>query len=86
MFTELEKAEIMFKLARKENWGGKYDRTEHFKRFQHLNDALKELSKLRWILLYKKLNFTGISLNSKFKKEIKDFILSHMPHVKDMIK
>jgi len=25
--TDLEKAGIMFKLARKDNWGAKYDRT-----------------------------------------------------------
>ena len=83
---EKEKAEIMFKLARKENWGAKYDRTEHFKRFQNLNNTIKELSKLGWILIYKKPNFTGISLNPSFKKEIKDFISSHMPHLKDIIK
>ena len=76
----------MFKLARKENWGHKYDRTEHFKRFQHLNEAIRHLSKLQWILIYKKQNFIGISLNPEFKKEIKEFILVHMPEVKDMVK
>ncbi len=86
MNIELDKAQIMFKLARKENWGGKYDRTEHFKRFQHLDEAIKELSKIKWIFIYKKANFTGISLNPHFKKEIRDFILFHMPDVKDMIK
>ena len=83
---EKEKAEIMFKLARKENWGGKYDRTEHFKRFQNLNGIIKELSKLQCILLYKKQNFTGISLNPEFKKEIREFILLHIPNVGEMIK
>ena len=86
MDLEKEKAQIMFKLARKENWGGKYDRTEHFKRFQHLNEVIKELSKTGWLLIDKKTNFIGISLNSNFKKEIKEFILFHMPNVKDMIK
>ena len=88
MFTQLEKeeAEIMFKLARKENWGAKYDRTEHFKRFQNLNESIKNLSKLRWILIYKKQHFTGISLNPEFKREIKDFILLNIPHVKEMLK
>ncbi|MDO8508987.1 MAG: hypothetical protein Q7S27_04860 [Nanoarchaeota archaeon] len=83
---EKEKAEIMFKLARKENWGAKYDRTEHFKRFQNLNESLKQLSKLNWILIYKKSNFTGISLNPEFKKEIREFILLHIPSVGEMIK
>ena len=86
MDLEKEKAQIMFKLARKENWGAKYDRTEHFKRFQHLNETIKELSKTKWLFIYKKPNFIGISLNPNFKKEIKEFILFHMPEVKDMIK
>ena len=43
MLTNLEKAQIMFKLARKNNWNNRYDRTEHFKRFQNLNEILKEL-------------------------------------------
>ena len=43
--TDLEKAQIMFKLARKNNWGACYDRTEHFKRFQNLDKAIGELSK-----------------------------------------
>ena len=41
---ELEKAQIMFKLARKNNWGNCYDRTEHFKRFKNLKEQIKELS------------------------------------------
>ncbi len=86
MLHELEKAQIMFKLARKENWGGKYDRTEHFKRFQNLNESLKELSKKEWIIIHYKGKFTGISLNPQFKKEIKEFIISQMPNVKEMIK
>ena len=43
MSEDLEKAQIMRKLARKDNWGHKYDRTEHFKRFQNLNKCVKEL-------------------------------------------
>lgn len=82
---ELEKAQIMFKLARKNNWGHKYDRLEHFKRFQNLHTIVKELSNIKWILIYKKPNFTGISLNTEFKKEIIEFIESKMPHVKGMI-
>ena len=64
MSLEIEKAQLMFKLARgKGNWGAKYDRTEHFKRFQNLNQIIKELSKIGWILVYNKPNYTGISLN-----------------------
>ena len=43
-----EKAQLMFKLAfSKRNWGAKYDRTEHYKRFPHLNQIIKKLIKYR---------------------------------------
>ena len=86
MLIELEKAQIMFKLARKNNWGDKYDRTEHFKRFQNLNEAIKELSRLGWILIHKKPQYTGISLNTNYKSEIITFIEGNMPHLKGIIK
>ncbi len=82
---ELEKAQIMFKLARKTNWGHRYDRLEHFKRFQNLNTIVEELSKIGWILIYNKHNFTEISLNTQNKREILMFIEGKMPHVKGMI-
>lgn len=82
---ELEKAQIMFKLARKNNWGHKYDRLEHFKRFQNLKQIVKELSNKGWLLIYNKPNFTGISLNTKFKKEILSLIENYLPHGKGMI-
>lgn len=85
MLIDLEKAQIMFKLARKNNWGAKYDRTEHFKRFKSLKETIKELSKKGWIIIYQKGQFTGISLNSHFRKEIIDFIVINMPYVKGMI-
>jgi hypothetical protein len=87
MSVELEKAQIMFKLARgKGNWGAKYDRLEHFKRFQNLNQCVKELSKTGWILIYNKPNYVGISLNLKFKKEIIEFIEKQIPYLRGMIK
>lgn len=82
MSLDLEKAQVMFKLARKDNWGAKYDRTEHFKRFQNLDQTIKELSKIGWLLLYKKPNFVGISLNTEHKKSIVNFIEQHMPHIR----
>jgi len=85
MNSDLEKAQIMFKLARKNNWGHKYDRLEHFKRFQQRESIIKELSKIGWLLLYYKPNFVGISLNTEYKKEIVHFIEIHLPHVKGMI-
>jgi len=85
MSLELEKAQIMFKLARKNNWGAKYDRLEHFKRFQNLDKAVKELTKIGWIEIHKKPNYTGISLNTEYKKEIIDFIETKMPHLKGMV-
>jgi len=83
--SEVEKAQIMFKLARKNNWNACYDRTEHFKRFQNLDNIIKELSKLDWIIVHKKPKFLGISLNTQFKKEIIEFIEQHMPELKGYI-
>jgi hypothetical protein len=83
--TDLEKAQIMFKLARKDNWGAKYDRTEHFKKFQSLDNAVKELSKLGWIIIHSKPKYTGISLDTRFKREIIDFIEINIPEFKGMV-
>ena len=86
MLTDLEKAQIMFKLARKNNWGHRYDGTEHFKRFENLNEAIKELSKDGWLIIYKKPKFTGIALNTEHKKAIVEFIEKNMTHIKGAIK
>jgi len=46
MATNLEKAKIMLVLARRKgNWGEKYDRLEHFKRFQNLKILRKRIFK-----------------------------------------
>jgi len=85
--VEKEKAQLMFKLAfSKKNWGAKYDRLEHFKRFVNLENIIKELNKLGWLLVTKKPNYTGISLNTRYKKEIIEFIEAHMPEVKGWVK
>ena len=81
MANELEKAQIMYKLARKNNWGAKYDRTEHFKRFPHLESCIYELRDINWLILHKKAQFTGISLNTAHKSEIIAFIEKHLPHL-----
>jgi hypothetical protein len=86
MSVELEKAQVMFKLTRKNNWGACYDRLEHFKRFQNLEMVIKELVKVGWIIFHKKPNYDALSLNPKFKKEIIDFIEYKMPHLKGLIK
>ena len=86
MPNELEKAQIMFKLARKNNWGACYDRLEHFKRFENLREAVKQLSNSGWVIIHKKPRFVGISLNTKFKGEIINFIELQMPHLKGYIK
>mgnify|MGYP001596958238 FL=1 len=84
---EKEKAHLMFKMAfSKKNWGAKYDRLEHFKRFENLDLIIKELNKIGWILITKKPNYIGISLNTKYKKEIIEFIEFHMPQVRGWIK
>ncbi len=81
-----EKAQLMFKLAySKKNWGAKYDRLEHFKRFSNLKRIIKELENLGWLIVKKKASYTGISLNPKFKKEIIEFIEEQMPEVRGWI-
>lgn len=87
MASDLEKAQLMSVLARsKGNWGEKYDRTEHFKRFQNLKEIVKELSKQSWLIVHNKPKFTGISLNTQFKREIIEFIEGEMPHLKGALK
>jgi len=83
---DLEKAQIMFKLTRKNNWGGCYDRLEHFKRFQNLDKCIKELSKEEWLIIHNKPKYTALSLNTQFKKEIIEFIEMQMPHLKGLIR
>ena len=87
MASDLEKARLISVLARgKGNWGEKYDGTEHFKRFQNLDDIIKELSKLGWLIIHKKPKFKAISLNTKFKKEIIEFIEREMPYLRGELK
>ena len=45
MDLDSEKVEIIRKLARKNNWGAKYNRLKHFKRFPNLDGVIKELKK-----------------------------------------
>ena len=87
MVSNLDKARLMSVLARhKGNWGEKYDRLEHFKRFQNLKEIIKELSKIGWVIIHKKSNFTGISLNSHYKRKIIKFIEEQMPYLRGVIK
>jgi len=86
MSLDEEAAQLMFTLARsKGNWGKKYDRLEHFKRFPNLKQIIKELSKKSWVLVYNKPQYTGISLNSKYKKEILDFIEKQFPYARRVV-
>ena len=86
MHYNLEKAQVLFKLARKGNWGASYDRTEHFKRFERLKEIIKELSKVNWLTIHNKPKFIGLSLNTPYKKEIIEFVETQMPHMKGAIK
>ena len=85
MSLDLEKAQIMRKLTRKNNWGACYDRLEHFKKFPNLNQVIKELVKIEWLISRKKPNYKAISLNPKFKKEIIEFIEDKIPALKGII-
>jgi hypothetical protein len=82
---DLEKAQIIFKLNRKENWGAKYDRLEHFKRFPNLDKCVKELLKEGWIIIKQKPQYTGMSLDTKHKREIIEFIGEQMPQYRDSL-
>jgi len=83
---EKEKAQLMFKLAySKKNWGAKYDRLEHFKRFQNLKKIIKDLENNGWLIITKKPNYTGISLNTQYKTEIVEFIEKYLPDTKGWI-
>ena len=87
MSLDLEKAHLMYKLAvAKRNWGAKYDRLEHYKRFPNLGEIIKELSKIGWVILHKKSNYKAISLNPKYKKEIIELIEATLPGLKGNIK
>lgn len=85
MSYDLEKAQLLFKLARNRTRNNVYDRLEHFKRFQHREEIVKELSKQGWILIHKKAKYTAISINTQYKKEIVGFIEMHMPHLKGYV-
>ena len=86
MSLDLEKAQLMYKLAVvKKNWGTKYDRLEHFKRFSNLKQIIKELLSAGWIILHKKPNYQAISLNTKYKREIIEFIEEQMPELRGNI-
>jgi len=86
MASNLEKAQLMSVLVRgKGNWGEKYDRLEHFKRFQNLKEIIKEFSKTGWIIIHNKPKFIAISLNSHYKREIIEFIEREMPYLKGII-
>ena len=87
MALDLDKARFMSALARsKGNWGEKYDRTEHFKRFQNLKEIVKELSNKSWLIIHKKPKFEAYSLNTKYKKEIIEFIETKIPELKGIIR
>jgi len=87
MQLETEKAKIMYKLAvAKKNWGAKYDRLEHYKRFPNLKQIIKELVKSGWLFLHKKQGYEAISLNPEYKKEIIEFIEAHLPEVRGNIR
>lgn len=83
MELKKEEAMFLFKLARsKGNWGGKYDRLEHLNRFPNIKKIIKNLSNKEWIILKKKPAYIGVSLNTKYKREILEFIEMQLPEFK----
>ena len=85
MSGDIEKAQLLFKLARNHTWNNIYDRLEHFKRFQNLDSIIKELVNIGWMIFHKK-KFKAISLNTQYKKEIINFIELNLPYLKGAIK
>lgn len=86
MSLESEKAQLMYKLAvSKKNWGKKYDRMEHYKKFPNLKVIVKELVKLKWLIFHKKPDYEAISLNTQYKKEIIEFIELQLPELEGNI-
>ena len=67
MPEDLEKAQVMFKLTRKGNWNACYDRLEHFKRFKNLDLIIKDLVKIRWVILHKN-QLINNNANSQYKR------------------
>ena len=83
--TDLEKAQLLFKLIRgKRKWGACYDRLEHFKRFSR--GTIEDLIKANWLILTKRAKFKAISANPELKREIIEFIEKNMPHLSGMLK
>lgn len=54
--------------------------------FQNLDKSIKELCKIEWIIMHKKPQYTAISLNTNFKKEILEFIEQQMPYLEGTLK
>jgi hypothetical protein len=87
MGIEKEEAMFLFKLARsKGNWGAKYDRLEHLNRFPNLKKIIKDLSRKEWIILKKKPSYIGVSLNTKYKREILEFVDIWLPEFSGYLK
>ena len=82
---EIETANLFRKLARKGNWDNCYDRLEHFKRFSNLKEIIKIYNNKKWLIIKKKPNYTGISLNTQFKKGIIDFVEKNDPSLSGYI-
>jgi hypothetical protein len=81
-----ERARLLYKLIGKNNWNACYDRLEHFKRFQNLKEYIKDFSNSGWIIIHKKPDYTAISLNTQYKKEIIEFIEINLPELRGLIK
>jgi len=60
--------------------------TKQPKKYIEASGRKMELSKEGWLIVHNKPKFTGISLNTHFKKEIIEFIETNMPHLKGSIR
>lgn len=77
---EFIKAKILFKLARRRNWGASHTSFDNLKKgfkqheYEHVKNTVNELIKISWILSKPTPYGLEVSLNPRCSKEIKDLL------------
>ncbi len=89
--SDQEEAELLFKLYRKGIWGGRHTPLKNLYRivpiaFKKAEKAAKKLNNQEWITFKKSTNEIHVSLNSHYKKEIRDFIIEVLNIDKELLK
>ncbi|MBU2100190.1 hypothetical protein KKG83_06880 [Candidatus Micrarchaeota archaeon] len=77
------KAQLIFKLVRRRQWGGKHSAIEDLKKgfppnaHNEIQSIAEELIRENFFLVKKAFYGTHISLNPKKSKEIKELLIKH---------